>query len=41
MQGVRLALAALATSLPFSVEPVKMMRSNANLVISIATSAPP
>lgn len=40
-QGTRLSAAALATNFPFSVPPVKIIKSNGYLVMLIATLTPP
>jgi hypothetical protein len=41
MQGTKFSAAAFATNFPFSVPPVKMIKSNFCLVIALATSIPP
>jgi len=41
IQGTKFSAAALATNFPFSVPPVKMIRSKGYFVILIATLTPP
>jgi hypothetical protein len=41
IQGTRFSAAAFATNFPFSVPPVKIIKSKGYLVIAMATYTPP